>query len=228
MQNGSYIPFCPKRKLVFIIPFRDESESHFRLKHLYLMLHYTIPYLIKQGAQFTMVVINQASGKPFNKAKLLNIGFTYVNELSNIDADCFVLHDVDLIPESVDFVYYCDEETPLHLSAWRQNQNYKPSYATIMGGVATFTREQFYAVNGYSNEYWGWGAEDDDISNRVRSYYNLTKVPRPSNKTNYHIYQIEHERDENNQKNPNRVGVLKKWKERWSFDGINVSTLRLP
>ena len=96
-----------------------------------------------------------------------------------------------------------------------------------MGGVTAFTKKQFYDINGYSNRYWGWGAEDDDISNRVRSYYNLTEVPRPSNKTNYHIYQIEHERDENNQKNPKRVELLKQWKERWSYDGINVSTKRV-
>ena len=76
------------------------------------------------------------------------------------------------------------------------------------GGVTTFTKQQFLAVNGYSNEYWGWGAEDDDLSNRVRTYYRLEKVPRPENKDNYHIYKIPHKRDANNQKNKNRFTVL--------------------
>ena len=32
-----------------------------------------------------------------------------------------------------------------------------------------FTPEQFDKVNGYSNEYWGWGCEDDDMYIRVVS-----------------------------------------------------------
>lgn len=29
------------------------------------------------------------------------------------------------------------------------------------------TVQQFKKVNGYSNSYWGWGGEDDDMSNRL-------------------------------------------------------------
>ena len=77
-----------------------------------------------------------------------------------------------------------------------------------MGGVASLTKEQFININGFSNEYWGWGAEDDDLSNRVREYYNLTKVPRPRNREKYHMYQIQHQRDNNNKRNPDKAALL--------------------
>lgn len=132
MTNGTYYGGISNEKhLAFIIPFRDESPTQFRTHQLYLMLHYTMRYLIKQESNFTMLIVNQESGKPFNRAKLLNIGFEYASK--ETQANCFVFHDVDLIAEGDDFVYYCDAKRPLHLSAWRNNQNYTPRYQKIMG-----------------------------------------------------------------------------------------------
>lgn len=51
-------------------------------------------------------------------------------------------------------------------------------YRTIFGGVSAMTREHFLTVNGFSNSYFGWGGEDDDMSNRLVSfcscYFNIT------------------------------------------------------
>ena len=42
-------------------------------------------------------------------------------------------------------------------------------YADLFGGVASLSRRHMELVNGFSNEYWGWGGEDDDMSSRVRN-----------------------------------------------------------
>lgn len=36
-------------------------------------------------------------------------------------------------------------------------------YSKYFGGVTALSREQFFKVNGFSNNYWGWGGEDDDL-----------------------------------------------------------------
>lgn len=36
----------------------------------------------------------------------------------------------------------------------------------LVGGVLNMRMEHYQLVNGYSNMYWGWGAEDDDMAYR--------------------------------------------------------------
>ncbi len=39
-------------------------------------------------------------------------------------------------------------------------------YDQLVGGVFAIRTDHFLRVNGYSNLYWGWGAEDDDMAYR--------------------------------------------------------------
>jgi beta-1,4-galactosyltransferase 1 len=42
--------------------------------------------------------------------------------------------------------------------------NYKLQYEELVGGVLILRPEHVLSVNGYSNLYWGWGAEGSSIS----------------------------------------------------------------
>ena len=39
-------------------------------------------------------------------------------------------------------------------------------YTTIFGGVIAFKPNEWRAINGFSNQYFGWGGEDDDLFHR--------------------------------------------------------------
>ena len=43
---------------------------------------------------------------------------------------------------------------------------HRTPYELLVGGVLALTPEQFENVNGYSNNFYGWGGEDDDIAYR--------------------------------------------------------------
>ena len=37
----------------------------------------------------------------------------------------------------------------------------------LYGGVTAMKATQYKSINGYSNEYWGWGCEDEDLAYRL-------------------------------------------------------------
>lgn len=134
------------KRLGIIIPFRDRE----------LHLLQSAPILKKIG---TLYVIEQVDDKPFNRAKLLNIGYAdFKNEF-----DYFAAHDVDLIPEEADYSF-C--ENPCHLATMAEQFGYKMPYAKYFGGVTLLPNEKFEQVNGFSNEYFGYGGEDDELRRR--------------------------------------------------------------
>lgn len=124
---------------------------------------YMEEFLKGKHLEFTITVVEQAAGKPFNKAKLLNTGFVLTRDLF----DYFCLHDIDMLPET-DAADYGWAHAPTHLAACVSQYGYRLPYLTYFGGVTMFSREDFQRVNGCSNEYWGWGLEDHDLFVRCR------------------------------------------------------------
>lgn len=116
--------------------------------------------------------------------------------------DCIVLHDVDLVPTfpnrlMVEKGDYRCRDMPFHMSnvvyslSTRKKIKY---YNFLTGGILSMRPGHFIDINGFSNRYYGWGAEDDDLTVRMisndmcvkRSYrtlggvfYNLDKDHAP-------------------------------------------------
>lgn len=54
----------------------------------------------------------------------------------------------------------------LHFFFFLSFSSFRLPYAGYFGGVSGLSKKQFLKINGFPNEYWGWGGEDDDIYNR--------------------------------------------------------------
>ena len=94
----------------------------------------------------------------------MNVGFR--EALQDFNWDCFIFHDVDLLPEDDRNLYTCPDQ-PRHMSVAVDKFKYRLPYKSIFGGVAAITRRHFKQLNGFSNMFWGWGGEDDDIRRRI-------------------------------------------------------------
>ncbi|KAM4546377.1 beta-1,4-galactosyltransferase 4 [Fundulus diaphanus] len=224
VAKGVYEPSdCKARQSVAIlIPHRN------REKHLLYLLHHLHPFLQRQQLHYAIYVIHQAGDAIFNRAKLLNVG--YLEAIKDFSWECFILHDVDLVPENDRNLYICDQQ-PKHLVVGRNVTGYKLRYKGYFGGVTAMTKGQFLKVNGFSNNYWGWGGEDDDLRVRVE-LQKMTIVRPPADVARYTM--VFHKRDSGNQINKNRMRLLGQTTKMWRSDGLNscsykiVSVERLP
>ncbi|XP_007116252.2 beta-1,4-galactosyltransferase 1 isoform X1 [Physeter macrocephalus] len=212
--GGRYTPkdCISPHKVAIIIPFRNRQE------HLKYWLYYLHPILQRQQLDYGIYVINQAGESMFNRAKLLNVGFK--EALKDYDYNCFVFSDVDLIPMNDHNTYRCFSQ-PRHISVAMDKFGFSLPYVQYFGGVSALSKQQFLTINGFPNNYWGWGGEDDDIFNRLA--FKGMSVSRP-NAVIGKCRMIRHSRDKKNEPNPQRFDRIAHTKETMLSDGLNTLT----
>ena len=157
-------------KIAIIIPFRDSESSKPRTKQLNKLTDYFQSYLA--GYDYKIFVIEQSEDRrKFNRGQLLNIGFEIADSQGYTN---FIFHDVDLLPSPELKEYYINSPTdkPVHIAAVWDRYNSNPSY---FGGIVAFNRNMFNKINGYPNNFWGWGGEDDELLKRTKKFYNVIK-----------------------------------------------------
>ncbi|XP_028325831.1 beta-1,4-galactosyltransferase 3-like isoform X1 [Gouania willdenowi] len=217
VRGGRYRPpDCEARhRTAIIIPHRDREH------HLKVLLYFLHPFLQRQQLNYGFYVIHQAGNYTYNKAKLMNVGFR--EAMKDEDWDCLFFHDVDLIPEDNRNTYVCDAN-PKHVSVAIDKFGYELPYNQVFGGVTALSPLHYLKMNGFPNNYWGWGGEDDDIGDRV-SLAGMS-ISRPSLKVGRYKM-IKHKLDKGNNANTKRFNMLSKTSQTWKEDGMNTVESRV-
>jgi beta-1,4-galactosyltransferase 2 len=214
-----------------IIPYRNrDHHASVLIPHLlgYRRAHFPCDY-------FHVWVVEQDNLEPFNRAWLGNVGLSLALN-ATVRFKCIVFHDVDLKP--AEGVPYTSCEAPVQLSSELEHFNWGVPYATSAGGVVSMRPEHWEQVNGFSNDYVGWGGEDDDLYHRIRMAGLLvasgSAIDRPKPGTGrFHTIdesKANHPRAQSHEFYAKSTAILKDMASgsaRWKTDGLNSVAYRV-
>ncbi|KAK2167621.1 hypothetical protein LSH36_26g15095 [Paralvinella palmiformis] len=201
-------------RLAIIVPYRNREQ------HLLIFLDNMIRFLQAQMLAFAIYIIEQAGSELFNRAALLNSG--YIEARKDHPYDCYVFHDVDLIPEDLTNFYGCSER-PRHLVVTRSKTEYEYRGHMYFGGAIMLTEDVIQKINGFPNRMFGWGGEDDDIYARIHIVNQIPITRLSTYKGRY--YSIEHLNEEGNPHTNKRIREHIHNYAKWSMwnDGLNTT-----
>lgn len=135
--------------MTFVIPYRD------RASHLNQFLkHYRRLF---PDAYF--LVVEQSWSKLFNRAMLFNVG------ILEHPSDYYIFHDVDMLVQGLPD--YSKPINPTHLATHASQFGNKMPFEDYFGGVVLMTDDHVKKVNGWSNRFWGWSSEDNEMQMHI-------------------------------------------------------------
>jgi DNA-directed RNA polymerase subunit H (RpoH/RPB5) len=169
-------------KTNIIVPFRDipeeqkTSDTQDRSKHLKQFKEHMITFIPKLIAhlrekgiesEFDITIIEQSQdGNMFNRGALLNTAYHLTCDGDDTKYDSYIFHDVDLLPNDNLISAYAgpyQRGDIAHIaSEWGRYKN----LGKYLGGVTLFGSYVLSLINGFPNNYWGWGGEDDELRRR--------------------------------------------------------------
>lgn len=152
---------------LILVPYRDRKD------HLEIFINKLAPILKKHIINLKIVIIEQSQdNKRFNRGKILNVGF---NEYYK-DYEYFFTHDIDTLPY---------ENTIINLY---NNKDYDcfrihSGHTVSLGGIVKIKSSSFKNINGFPNNIWGWGLEDEALFTRAMiKNYNMNDFRTNSSK----------------------------------------------
>jgi len=141
-------------KLGVCVPYRNREE------HMKVFVPHVSKFLEDRGIEHTIYLAHQCDDKLFNRGLMKNIAAKHAFDDG---CDYIVWHDIDMVPEDESCDYSFPNDNPQHIAVRISQSDYQLKYEEYFGGAVIFSKEQVEKTNGYSNDYWDWGMEDDDL-----------------------------------------------------------------
>lgn len=156
---------------IVVIPYRNRESQ---LKHF---IKNTIPLFKEFLPNSRVVIVEQGNHKLFNRGKLLNVGFKEYED----KAKYFITNDIDTCPKE-NFIknVYAENISNNTISG------IICSVCSTLGGTIKINNSDIFKINGFPNNFWGWGSEDVALNLRALFFKMNIKY---GNKCNSDTYQ---------------------------------------
>lgn len=175
-KNALCLPPIQTRRLkvAIISPYRDSGDGlRKKQREQHLQIFRSGYYDAVCDADF--YIATQCDGDKFNIGKMKNIGYELA--MSRGDYDLCIFTDIDSVPNRDLLKYYTfipEAANMLSVRGTRYNHA-----GIFFGSILAFNPNAFKKINGYPNNYWGWGGEDTVLVYRLhRSGFNILNSPK--------------------------------------------------
>ena len=168
----------PRRRrptLAVIVPYRGADAS----ASLAAFCAKLPAHLARHGLRFSLLAVAQVDALPFNRPALANAGFELLRRgalgararLDRRADDYVAVQDVDRWPVDASEGGGGNRTCAAAVADYYSHPAEAPRVlhpSSYTGGVLLVRAAQYEAVNGFSNRFWGWGHEDNEMFGRLR------------------------------------------------------------
>ena len=167
-------PTSPRRqvahRLAVLVPYRSSQSAHVEPLLLAPLCERLANHFQQHNVSFQLFIINQRDHRPFNRGALVNAALATLPSLPRSHGegafDYVAIHDLDRFPASGNGTGCAAASSNYYAFPSTTPRVLHPS--SFAGGVLVVRVALLQAVNGFSNSYWGWGEEDNDLFLRLR------------------------------------------------------------
>tara|TARA_R110000868_G_scaffold267971_1_gene527221 strand:- start:901 stop:2415 length:1515 start_codon:yes stop_codon:yes gene_type:complete len=136
---------CIKKDLLIVVPYRNREE------HLKGFLENSPKYFDQQRLTYDILICELDQKGDWNAGLCVNSVVDFVDR--GKEYEWLYIHHVDVWPTEGQWLFPKGKEVFFNLGDY---------------GSCLMNMETFFEVKGYSNDFWGWGGEDNDLYMRLR------------------------------------------------------------
>lgn len=210
-------------RIALITVYRDDPPLHTRRTQKEFFLRH-MPRLLPA---LDIYVVEQSEEHKFNIGALKNIGFLEMRK-RNKSYDIVLFADIDLLPD-YHLAKLCCTSTDGCITLAASGTRYVNINGIFAGGFLNVNAARFDQANGYPNNYYGWGGEDNALVIRLSINNCPFYVPKRGM-----VIDIEHDLQSRTKdaktkladmtdENPFRWEQIVQEPEIWRQDGLNTT-----